>query len=327
MNLNEKDNHDSMIFSIGRNGASVYNNFQDDMPCDYDLKDEKCFDECYGMIESIKDDDKACIEKLLNHKAEKKAARKKQNNGYIIPQKPSGTGDYYEYNQNRRYIRIRAQIRNLCRNNFCENNSMHITLTFDAKRFPQKDFTNLKTAKAEFSKFIKRMNDHYDNFRHVTVYARQENRNWYFHMLCNLDVNTQQKFIEEIWGLGIVDTAHKGDKLAFKRIVKYMCDNMEDDFNELTGERAVLYSRGLQDNLKLKYWDKEDSFIIQKFIQCVGSENAGVNKTESGYYIKLSIEDYFDPIVMATPKKKKFKHQRYQTTKGKKKGGDAIGTK
>ena len=71
MNLNEKDNHDSMIFSIGRNGASVYNNFQDDMPCDYDLKDEKFFDECYGMIESIKDDDKACIEKLLNHKAEK----------------------------------------------------------------------------------------------------------------------------------------------------------------------------------------------------------------------------------------------------------------
>ena len=204
---------------------------------------------------------------------------------------------------------------------------MHITLTFDANKFPQKDFTDLKTAKAEFSKFIKRMNDHYDNFRHVTVYARQENRNWHFHMLCNLDVNTQQKFIEEIWGLGIVDTAHKGDKLAFKRIVKYMCDNMEENFHELTGERAVLYSRGLQDNLKLKYWDKEDSFIIQKFIQCVGSENAGVNKTESGYYIKLSIEDYFDPIVMATPKKKKFKHQRYQTTKGKKKGGDAIGTK
>lgn len=76
MNLNEKDNHDSMIFSIGRNGASVYNNFQDDMPCDYDLKDEKCFDECYDMIESIKDDDKVCIEKLLNSKAEKKAARK-----------------------------------------------------------------------------------------------------------------------------------------------------------------------------------------------------------------------------------------------------------
>ena len=321
MNLNEKDNHESIIFSIGRNGASVYNNFQDDMPCDYDLKDEKCFDECYGMIESIKDDDKACIEKLLNHKAEKKAARKKQNSGYIIPQKPSGTGDYYEYNQNRRYIRIRAQIRNLCRNNFCENNSMHITLTFDAKRFPQKDFTDLKTAKAEFSKFIKRMNDHYDNFRHVTVYARQRNRNWHFHMLCNLDANTQQKFIKEIWGLGGVYISHKRDKEAFKGGVNYLFRNLKKNFDEYVDKRAFIYSRGLKSNVYLRFWKLEEVNVILEILNLVDSGDIKAKEIGNNFYLYGTLERLWNPIVMATPKKKKFKHQRYQTTKRKKSGG------
>ena len=107
--------------------------------------------------------------------------------------------EYFNVNQSRKYKRACRKIKALCTNNFNEDNVMIVTLTFDANKFPQKDFTDLKTAKAEFSKFIKRMNDHYDNFRHVTVYARQRNRNWHFHMLCNLDANTQQKFIKEIF--------------------------------------------------------------------------------------------------------------------------------
>lgn len=88
MNSHEEERNTSMIFSMGREGTNVYNNFQEGMPCDYDLKDESSFDECHTVIESVIDDDKACIEKLLSHKE----AKKKRNKGYIMPQKPAGTG-------------------------------------------------------------------------------------------------------------------------------------------------------------------------------------------------------------------------------------------
>lgn len=323
MNTNEEGKNTSMIFSMGREGTNVYNNFQEGMPCDYDLKDESSFDECHTVIESVIDDDKACIEKLLSHKE----AKKKRNKGYIMPQKPAGTGVYYGYNQNSRHERLCAKIKHLCRNNFDNTNAMHVMLSFDAKRFPQKNFTDLKTAKEEFRKFIERMRGHYDNFRHVTTFARHKNGNWHFHMLCNLDVNTKQKFIREIWGLGIVKIVHKSNAGAFKNLVSYLCKNMKKNFDEFLGVRAVLYSQELQDNLKLMSWKTEDYFIIDRMIQHFERENIRPYGKDGRYYISASIAEYWDTIVMATPKKTKFKHKKYRPRKKSKKGGDANGVK
>lgn len=311
MNSHEENENTSIIFSIGRKGTNIYDNFQDNMPCDYDLKDKEYFDECRTMIESVIDDDKACIEKLLNNKN----ARKKQNNGYIMPQKPVGTGNYFEFNQHLRLDKLCAQIKHLCKNNFYEYNALHIYLTFNSKSFPEKDFTDLKTAKAEFSKFIKRMNEHYDNFRHVTTFARHENGNWHFHMLCNLDANTKQEFIEEIWRLGIVGVVPKRDENAFNNMIGYLCENLQKNFSELAGEKAVLHSRCLQDNLKLMSWKKEDYFIMDGFVQSAEREGIKPYGKDGHYYVTASINDYWNPIVMATPKMKKFKHEKYRPKK------------
>lgn len=322
MDSHKEEENTSIIFSVGRNGTNIYNNLQCDMPCDYDLKDKKCFDDCQAMIDSVIDDDKACIEKLLNNKA----ARKKQNNGYIMPQKPTGTGNYFEFNQHLRFKELCARIKHLCWNNFYEDNAMHVYLTFDSKRFPEKDFTDLKTAKAEFSKFIKRMNNHYDNFRHVTVYARQENGNWHFHLLCNLYADTEQEFIREIWGFGIVGVIHKKDKKAFNNMVNYLCENLQKNFSELAGEKAVLHSECLQDNLKLMSWKKEDYFIMDCFIQSAEREEHKPYGKDGNYYVPTSIDGYWNHIVMATLKKTKFKHKKYRPEKRKKEGGDANAT-
>lgn len=200
---------------------------------------------------------------------------------------------------------------------------MHITLTFNAKNFSEIDFTNLETAKAEFRKFIKRMNGHYDNLRHITTFARQKNGNWHFHILCNLDVNTRQAFIREIWKLGNADTTHKSDHEAFQNLISYLCKNLMESFNELTGEKAVLHSQGLQDNLVLTSRKKEDYFMMDRFMQHAEIEKARVYGNEDHYYIPISIDEYWKPLVMVTPKKTKFKHKKYRPRKRTKKGVDA----
>lgn len=319
MDSHKEEENTSIIFSVGRNGTNIYNNLQCDMPCDYDLKDKKCFDDCQAMIDSVIDDDKACIEKLLNNKA----ARKKQNNGYIMPQKPTGTGNYFEFNQHLRFKELCARIKHLCRNNFYEDNAMHVYLTFDPKSFPEKDFTDLKTAKAEFSKFIKRMNEHYDNFRHVTVYARHENGTWHFHMLCNLDSKTKKMLVRKIWGLGAVKILYKGNRKAVDNLVNYLCKNLKKNFDEYVDKRAFAYSKELQDNIYLRQWKLEENYIMAEVLDSISSGDIKVREFGNSFYLYGSLEKYWNPIVMATPKKKKFKHEKYRPKKRKKKGGDA----
>lgn len=235
--------------------------------------------------------------------------------------------EYFILNQIRKYKRDCRKIKTLCTNNFYPDNVMHVTLTFDSESFPQKDFTDLKTAKAEFSKFIKRMNEHYDNFRHVTVYARQENKNWHFHMLCNLDRKTKKIFVREIWGFGAVRALYKNNRKAVDNLVIYLCKNLKKNFDEYVDKRAFVYSKGLQDNIYLRQWKLEENYIMAEILDLTSSGDIKVREFGNSFYLSGTLERVWAPIVMATPKKKKFKHQRYQTTKRKKKGGDANGTK
>lgn len=309
------------MFSVGRNGTVVFENEgTGSMVNDYkDEEFEKVYYDCMAKLADIKDDDAACIKRLFD--MEKERRNKEKSCGYIMPQKETGTGDYFEVNQQQRLKKNCSTIRQLCRNNFFENNAVHVTLTFDSKKSTE-NFKDLKTAKKAFSDFIKRMNYHYDNFHHVTVFARQENGNWHFHMLCNLMSNTRQDQIEKIWKKGQVRLEYKYDKESFDNTIGYLCYNLRENFFELVGIRAVLYTRGLQKNLKLASWKQEENVIINVFSQITEATKANVReigKDTENYYIKMTIPDYWKPIVMATPKEKKFKHKKYRVPK--KKGG------
>ena len=92
-----------------------------------------------------------------------------------------------------------------------------------------------------------------------------------------------------------------------------------ESFNELTGEKAVLHSQGLQDNLVLTSRKKEDYFMMDRFMQHAEIEKARVYGNEDHYYIPISIDEYWKPLVMVTPKKTKFKHKKYRPRKRTKK--------
>ena len=49
---------------------------------------------------------------------------------------------------------------------------------------------------------------------------------------------------------------------------------MEKNFSELAGEKAVLHSKCLQDNLKLMSWKKEDYFIMDNFDAIIEFDNS-----------------------------------------------------
>lgn len=236
-------------------------------------------------------------------------------------------GAYFELNQNKRLKKLCSKIRHLCRNNFYEDNVMHVTLTFDSEKFQQKNFKDLGTARDEFRRFIKRMNTHYVDFRHVTVYSRQGNGNIHFHMLCNLDANTKHRFIREIWGLGRVETRHKDNVTAFNKLVGYMCENLRQIFDELPGEQAILHSEGLQDNVILKEWKPEDEEKIREVAEeiknCSDLKKLDTGNDMQKYISKATLSNHWNPIVMATLRETKFKHKKYRPKTRKKKGGGA----
>lgn len=317
------ENTAPMAFSMGRYGIVAYEathqeqvewDFEDDGQGNAIPIEEPELEITDAFMNVIKHDECVPVDTDNQSKSKKK---KKPN----LADKTRS--EYFNLNQNRKYKRACRKIKNLCRNNFYEDNATHISLTFDARRFPEKDFTDLKTAKAEFSKFIKRMNEHYDNFRHVTVYARHENGTWHFHMLCNLDSKTKKMLVRKIWGLGAVKILYKGNRKAVDNLVNYLCKNLKKNFDEYVDKRAFAYSKELQDNIYLRQWKLEENYIMAEVLDSISSGDIKVREFENSFYLYGSLEKYWNPIVMATPKKKKFKHKKYRPEKRKKKDGDA----
>ena len=320
------ENTTPMAFSMGRYGIVAYEathqkqvewDFEDDGQGNAIPIEEPELEKTEALTNVFKYAERVAVD------TDNQSKRKKKKN----PKIADGTrSEYFNLNQNRKYKRTCRKIKNLCKNNFYEDNATHVSLTFDAKRFPEKDFKDLKTAKAEFSKFIKRMNEHYDNFRHVTVYARQENGNWHFHMLCNLDSKTKKMFVRKIWGLGAVKILHKSNRKAVDNLVNYLCKNLKKNFDEYVDKRAFAYSEELQDNIYLRQWKLEENYIMAEVLDSISSGDIKVREFENSFYLYGSLEKYWNPIVMATLKKTKFKHKKYRPEKRKKKGGDANAT-
>ena len=82
---------------------------------------------------------------------------------------PSSYSDHNYYNRQRQR---RETVKELAYNSFEYLNATMLTLTFN------RPMTDLTEAHDIFHRFIKRVNDHYDNFRYLTTFSRQTNGNW-----------------------------------------------------------------------------------------------------------------------------------------------------
>ncbi len=314
------ENTTPMAFSVGRKGIVAYEaTHQEKIEWDFETDD-------YGNAIPIEEPKLKMTNALMNVikcaecmpvDDDKKVERMNARSAAGI------RSDYFDLNQHRKYTRTSRKVRNLCRNNFHEDNALHVILTFDSKKFPQKDFHDLETARSEFRKFIKRMDEHYDNFRHVSVYARQDNGRWHFHMLCNLATNTSKEIIRKIWGLGRCTIKKIKDWKGFTNLVNYLCQNLRKNFDEFAGKRAFAYSKGLQDNLHLRQWKLNENYVMAEILDLVNSGDIKIVELDNSFYLYGTLEKYWKPIIMATLKETKFKHKKYRPKTRKKKGGGA----
>ena len=102
---------------------------------------------------------------------------------------PSNYADFNYYNRMKQRRRV---IEEMVYNSFEAGKMVMLTLTFDGRLQPEKQFSDIKTTHKEFKKFVQRVNDHYDNFRYVATFSRQKNGNWHYHMICNFGEEAAQ---------------------------------------------------------------------------------------------------------------------------------------
>ena len=125
--------------------------------------------------------------------------------------------------------------------------------------------TNLKNARYEFDKFVKRLKTFFPNLKYINVVEFQKRGAVHFHLLCNLPY-VEVNELSRIWGNGFVKI-NKIDNIdnVGAYVTKYMTkDNIDE---RLTGKKCYSMSKGLK---KPKEYTKEqDIDEILENIDCV----------------------------------------------------------
>lgn len=166
---------------------------------------------------------------------------------------PDGS-DYAESNYKARIKTRRNSVESLIYNNFTPPNASIFALTFNPQ--PDKDAKNLDYTHSVYKKFIQRMNYNYDGFRYVTVFSRQDNGNWHYHMVSNLNRSCKNKDINLIWGQGRTWVNYIETDEQLRRQAKYCLKNMElASKDDLRKEKGYLCSKGLQKEFIFKSWE------------------------------------------------------------------------
>ena len=176
-------------------------------------------------------------------------------------------GAYSEENYRRRIKDREKAIKEKCRNSFTPNTAVHIVLTFDKKKCEGIDVTDLSQSHNLFHLFVKRVNRLYDGFCYVATFARQENNNWHYHLMCNLPARGKDYIqeVDRIWQYGIVDVIIIKTYKHFDNCVKYLKKNMKEAEKELNGERGYLSSRNAKRNIVISSARAKDEATFPQF--------------------------------------------------------------
>lgn len=167
---------------------------------------------------------------------------------------PFGDLNYVKTQQRR--IRGVMEILNNC---FDKEHSRFVTLTFDGEKVGKENAMDLDWTHKAFAKFIKRVNYRYDNFMYLATFARQQNGNWHYHMICNFPPETTENDIKEIWGNGKVDKSTYQSTCHYENCKKYLLKNMKESKDESKGRKGYLSSFNAKRNIRVCSWKKEDS--------------------------------------------------------------------
>ncbi len=200
------------------------------------------------------------------------------------------------FQANNYYNRLKARrdtVKELVYNNFAVPNVSLVTLTFDDSKRGGKDYTDLAQVHREFKNFMLRMNRRYTGLKYVTVFSRQKNGNWHYHMLCNLDNETSSHEIEAVWKLGFVWIDYIKDYGELHEKTSYCIRNMQDiGLTELQGEKGYLCSKNLQRNIVLRTWREDELAECQEVFKDLRSKPSKLLYTASKVQgVKVDVAD------------------------------------
>ena len=151
-----------------------------------------------------------------------------------------------------------------------------LTLTF------AENLTDIKCARYEFDKFIKRLKCIHKDLQYIAVIEFQQRGAIHFHLLCNLPYVDVNFLGEKVWKLGFV-RLNRLDNIdnVGAYVTKYMSkDNLDE---RLIGKKCYSMSKGLN-KPKCYTSDKDD---IEDIIQLISRENivsSYSNEYETEYY-------------------------------------------
>lgn len=124
-------------------------------------------------------------------------------------------------------------------------------------------YRNLSYCNKLFKQFIQRMKYRFPLFRYVGVMAQQDNGNWHYHLICNLNYIPFNE-LRAIWGNGAV--YFRSFKLTglggLWKSIRYLQKNMRSA--ELKGEKGYLSSKGLNRNLVYRSWIPNENKACQQ---------------------------------------------------------------
>lgn len=196
---------------------------------------------------------------------------------------PSSYADHNYYNRQRQR---RETVKELAYNSFEYLNSTMLTLTFN------RIMTDLTEAHKIFYRFIKRVNDHYDNFRYLATFSRQTNGNWHYHVLTNFPATIKNDTISELWQNGFTYITYFDSQSKFDTSIRYLIANMVSSSQDTKGKHGYLASKNCERNLTItsyKTSDTEQFNSIFPQIQKAKNQILYVTKTHLG--VQATYED------------------------------------
>lgn len=181
--------------------------------------------------------------------------------------KPSIPSQYADFNYYQRQKQRKNTIKELAYNNFEFEKSVMLSLTFD------RPMLNLEEAHKHFNLFIKRVNDHYNNFCYVATFSRQTNGNWHYHVLANFSPSLQNSELKEMWKNGITYISYFGSQSLFDTAIKYLIDNMTSVSGDLKRKHGYLSSRNLERDKVVTSYKQDDIELFDKIFPLIQKAN------------------------------------------------------
>lgn len=196
---------------------------------------------------------------------------------------PSSYSDHNYYNRQRQR---RETVKELAYNSFEYLNATMLTLTFN------RPMTDLTEAHDIFHKFIKRINDHYNNFRYLATFSRQANGNWHYHVLTNLPATTQNDTISELWQNGYTYITFFDTQSKFDTAITYIIANMVSSSQDTKGKHGYLASKNCERNLVITSYKTSDIEQFDNiFPQIQKAKNTILYEAKSHLGVKATYED------------------------------------